>query len=544
MVKAELSYNPYVQETSIKFNGQEPRINSHVEKYQDKKLQVWIKKVPRIFRDEMNGYGFDLEFSGTELDYGELRKAFEELGISDEQVHLFHKNELETRDEKLKMIDRLLEWLEENPNWRYDYEKVRKENYELFDGDYQYIILHGRVTDTSVFDRLHISIENMMNVEEMKSTDLHNIPILYVVDSDSFENLGSDLHVLRGRKDIIPDQLFFRISPGLSEEKVVREIIDFGVANPQIVNSADDPAVMHFFELYPYTDYIRDVVKLFKDDILLIKAQLTEEARESESANRELHLQIKNLEDAIDSLKYALDKFLNPEKTDYSAGFISTKAVLINRINTWNSRKTKITSKYDANIISQEFDGVLQNYYHQFLQDMWNTLSEAANNVRVNLNNWYQTAMLDRKFEPEGIKTPNFEFNSVPPIRSDLLDLKEENYVVPKDDFLGRLFRQPSDNNAEPVLETTYYYQKWREHAVEVVNPCANMIIDDCMVETDAYFYSLSALYKSHLQELINEKESEKNHLSSQLSEDEKLLQDDNDWVVQFTDRVKAIARD
>lgn len=75
MVKAELSYNPYLQETEIRFNGQSPRINSHVEKYLDKKLQTWIHKLPYIFRDEMNGYGFELEFSGTELDYEEDRKS-------------------------------------------------------------------------------------------------------------------------------------------------------------------------------------------------------------------------------------------------------------------------------------------------------------------------------------------------------------------------------------------------------------------------------------------------------------------------------------
>ena len=39
MVKAELSYNPYLQETKIRFNGRSPRVNSLVEKYQKEKLQ-------------------------------------------------------------------------------------------------------------------------------------------------------------------------------------------------------------------------------------------------------------------------------------------------------------------------------------------------------------------------------------------------------------------------------------------------------------------------------------------------------------------------
>ena len=69
MIKADLSYNPYLNETIIHFNAKEPRINSLVEKYQDKMLQEWICKLPFIFRNEMNGYNFELDFSGTTLDY-------------------------------------------------------------------------------------------------------------------------------------------------------------------------------------------------------------------------------------------------------------------------------------------------------------------------------------------------------------------------------------------------------------------------------------------------------------------------------------------
>lgn len=75
MVKAELSYNPYLLETKIKFNNQMPRINSLVEKYQDKSLQNWISIIPQVFYDEMNGYDFELDFSGTRLDFEELRRS-------------------------------------------------------------------------------------------------------------------------------------------------------------------------------------------------------------------------------------------------------------------------------------------------------------------------------------------------------------------------------------------------------------------------------------------------------------------------------------
>lgn len=86
MIKAELNYNPYLMETQIRFNDQPPRINSLVEKYQHMNLQSWVSKIPKIFYDEMNGFYFELDFTGTQLDYEDLCNAFRKVGITDESV--------------------------------------------------------------------------------------------------------------------------------------------------------------------------------------------------------------------------------------------------------------------------------------------------------------------------------------------------------------------------------------------------------------------------------------------------------------------------
>jgi hypothetical protein len=124
------------------------------------------------------------------------------------------------------------------------------------------------------------------------------------------------------------------------------------------------------------------------------------------------------------------------------------------------------------------------------------------------------------------------------------LKLKEEEYVVPKEDFLGRFFKQNTESNPQPVLETTYYYEKWREYALSAVSPFANEVLTDCLDKINIYANELIDKYKEHLAELIVQNEAEKNELSSQLSEDEQLLQNDNDWLVQFTDTVMKIARE
>ena len=119
MVKAELVYNPYLLETEVLFDGNPPRINSLVEKYKGEKLQTWIAKVPSVFYDEMNGYYFELDFSGTELDFEELRKSFAQAGVGKDLVLLFHKGELAGRRQKLLSVEDLLKWLENNPNRRF-----------------------------------------------------------------------------------------------------------------------------------------------------------------------------------------------------------------------------------------------------------------------------------------------------------------------------------------------------------------------------------------------------------------------------------------
>ena len=542
MVKAELSYNPYLQKTEIRFNGQSPRINSHVEKYLDKKLQTWIHKLPYIFRDEMNGYDFELEFTGTRLDYEELKKSFSNAGVSDAQVHIFHKNELDERDVKLEKIDQLLNWLDETSNRRYSIKTVRSENYDLLDADYEYIILHGRVTDSSTFDALHISIENVDHLEELNDTNLHNIPILYVIDKDSVGLMKKDLRALQKRADISYDQIFFRISPSLSEEKIVREISDLGIPDPQVVQSADAPAVIKYFELFPFTDYIRDTVKLFKGQIISLREGLTAEINETKSENQEQYQQIDQLDTENACLKESLDKFINPDRTDFSTFFQSPVDDVKNKITGWRNNKTKITRPEEAVKVSREFDRYIQILYQDYLRKMHMILSRSAKTVQVQMRNWYEIANADKDFIAERIPSPDYTFDSIPQIQNELLNLKEEAYVTPKEDILGKFFKQSTDNQTESVLETTFYYAWWRTYALSKTEPYLYNIYTTCVEKLNSYFDQLASVYKEHLLTLVGEKEAAKYSLSTQLSKEELLLQNDSDWLIKFSDMVKAIA--
>ncbi len=197
MVKAELEYNPYLLETEIRFNGQKPRINSLVEKYECEALRNWIDKIPGIFYDEMNGYDFELEFSGTERDYQELKTIFESKGIGDDQVHIFHKNILDSRKEKNLKIEELLNWLANNRNSHFDFDQFKRDNDDLFEGLYPFIIINGHRLNTSAFDNTEVSVEQIDTVKELEHTALEDTPILINVTSGNYDQLASMVTTLK-----------------------------------------------------------------------------------------------------------------------------------------------------------------------------------------------------------------------------------------------------------------------------------------------------------------------------------------------------------
>ena len=120
-------------EFKAKFNGKEPHINSLVEKYNKTPLQIWINDIPHMLYDEMNGYDFDLEFIGPDLEYDDLISSFKYAGISNDDVRCIHTKSMEGRIEKLKKILGLNDWLENNTNSRFDLESFKLDNQDIFD---------------------------------------------------------------------------------------------------------------------------------------------------------------------------------------------------------------------------------------------------------------------------------------------------------------------------------------------------------------------------------------------------------------------------
>ena len=544
MVKAELVYNPYLMEINIKFNGQEPRINSLVEKYQKLPLQDWINKIPNIFYNEMNGYDFELDFSGTELDCDEVRKAFLKAGVSEEEVIVFLKNELDSRELKVENIDKLLTWLKDNPNRKFDEEEFRNSNKELFDGKYTFITVHGENADTDAVDMKDISIENIENISEIEKTNLKHTPILIFITNKSIAELPADLNMLLSHRDVTESQLFFYIENRLNYNKIKRVIIDLGIKEPEIVSDIFDEKIKKYIKIYPLTDYIFSSIKAFSKEIKGISSILDKENKESEVEGKEIHERIDIIDNSIKKLKDADGLIISRDNLEMPTKFKNLSLRLDNMIMIWRNKKTKINRVDEAAMAANDFNTDFHQYYGDFCKKMqYETLAQAAS-IRDLFISWYQSAMMNESFTDKLIFPDEFEFPVIEGQINQLMELKEEKYVEQKESIIGQLFKSNSSTDDKTsVLVTTFYYQSWREHFQNLVSPIVNEIIEKHFKLLNDYYNELADVYHNQLSLLIDRQIKLKNEVVSQLSEDEKLLQADNAWLTEFSDQLKNIER-
>lgn len=541
MIKAELNYNPYLLETSVKFNGQAPRINSLVEKFQYSSLQKWVHRIPDIFYDEMNGFDFELDFSGTERDFLEVVDAFRRKGVSENLVHVFHKNELDGRYEKSRLIDNLISWLEENENRNFDFGSFKSENADLFESSYMYIIFQGNQLSTSTVDDKDISVEYVETIDELKDTDLRNTPILLYILKGNIGVFQKNLRYFMGREDVEYAQLFFLIHPSLDAGKVERIIKDLGIAEPNIVSEVYDAAVKKYIEVYPVSEYIYSVVSLFEDITGELSEHLQAESEQCAVVNREVHARIDEYEDIICRLKEAYQKFINRDNIDIPVEWNSIENELLNDIRIWRKRKTKITDDYEAGIIANEFETDVKKYYAQFLKRIVSAASATKQDIDTVYEAWYRNAEFDTGFQISsgGYNVPEFSNEVV--IAESLKKLFEEEYVQPKEDIFGLFFKASSDAPKELVLQKTYYYQNWRDYVTEVVSSKGKNVITILFECIQKYEKDISESYIEHLSDLIEEQTQLKNQEAAKLSDEERLLQNDIDWLMKVQDQLKVI---
>ena len=539
MVNAELQHNPYLLETEVKFNGQEPKINSQIEKFENKLLADWVRDVPRMFYDEMNGYDFDLFFSGTEYDFQKLQQTFISLGVTPDQVRLIMRNELEDAEIKSNEIRDLIEWLRKNRNRQFDFDDFCDANRSLLEETFSCIVIRGK---DEVPEDLTFTLENVKSVDEIAGTNLTYVPVVFVIEAETIQLFRNDLLALLGRKDVEQNQLFFCISPAMDKEYVVRFISDLGIEEPQIISQIDDGNVATYIKNYPMVAYVGEVIRVFEDKVKTLDDHLKAKNEQSAIENAEVYEQISELEHVIEKVKVSDMRFVDLD--NYSGGnrFNDLKTELEEMIRKWKSRKTKVVGDVEIDRNSTEYEQELARYLGEFYRKAIEHFGFEKERIEREFSEIYLRQPLDSEYKLEGLEViipDNVEVNG---IKSVLLELQEERYEE-KTDFLDFFKANSSTEPKELVRVVTCYLEKWREKAIELVIPVVEQYISESQENLKGYYDELARKYHAKLSELHELKVNEKNGIASQLSEDERMLQADNDWLVVIKDQLARIER-
>lgn len=542
MINAELSYNPYLMETKIRFNKQPPRINSLVEKYQDMNLQSWINKVPKIFYDEMNGYYFELDFTGTQLDYEMLCNTFRKAGITNKIVPIVHEESLEDRITKQKRMDDLLIWLKEQPNDRFDYDAFRAENSEMFDDGYSYIYLHGRGLDEAEFENIDVSVEYVDEASELNNTDLSNIPILIYITEKTLPTLSSELDYFECRDSVSENQLFFMIGGTLDKKTTERIIRDLGVINPKIVDSPTNEAIQKYLELYPITDYIRSALTKLREIAVSISVDLDIDNQQNAVTNREVQEKIDSINAMLERLKTA-SRYLHEYPNTLSANYTDElKGELLNKVSGWRRNRTKINKTDEASVAAVEFEKTVIKWLDSFAENIKRETITKVEGIRNDFEAEYtKTQYDDFKANIPDVLIP--DMNRIKSFAPELLEMKEVHYVEAKEDLFGMFFKQRQTEEKEMVLETTYEYNTWREYVLKIVNEAATGYVTKMSRIYKEYVNEMKDKYKSHVYQAITQQMLMKLDTESHMSEDAKRLQADNDWLSTLNEKRLEIER-
>ena len=541
-IKVSIDYNPYLMEYYVLFNGKEPRINSAVEKYNMYPLQMWVNEVPRILYDEMNGYDFDLEFTGPEMDYRDLEKAFTDAGVTEEDVQCIHKKKLEPRTEKLRDIYELISWLEENPNKRLDYETFKMESPEAFENDYPIIIVGEKCPGDFVFENANVSIEVISDIKELNNITLKNTPIIFETGKLYGRSARDLLLKVIRNEDVMEEQHFFYVSPNENVDMAYRLIQDLGIKKPIVIKDMLDYRLGKFFEYYPISEHIRSFLKTMRTKIEDVKDCLNEEKEESDKINGAIIEDIAKIEEHINVVKESIAKLNDIANTNISVNWGNENDTLLQKISSWKSRKTQITNDDEAIRLSEQYEEEIKYHWNSYIENIKNITLENKEALLLECSEAYYQAIGVRDNQEVYANEQDSETYVFDDIKNELIKIKDERYEKPKEGLLNAIL-----GNTEPkeeVLVTTYPCQRWREYVTDMIIPLMNKKTGERDSELDDYCKTVVDKYVGKLTFLLKNRIKEKEEISEQLSEDIQLLQKDIDWLNEFSDRLESIERD
>lgn len=543
MVKVELKYNPYVLETKVYFNGQLPKINSQIEKFENKRLFVWSDRLLDILYSEMNGYDFDLDFSGTKADYEKIKYLIEKNHLNSE-IRLYFVNRLEEAAKKCRRFKEMITWLKRSSIEEFHFLEFWEINQEyMIENNLLYVLVDKKVADFSIED-LDVNVESIDSISQLPE-NIGFYPVLLVLDADKEAEFRQNLLALLQRKDLIADQIFILISENVNLAYYIRLINDLGLTQPQFIHSIDSPLIYDYFENYVRIDFLFKALKILETQKDMTSSKLDQKFETMKQNNREIFEKISKLDKEIADIQSAIEQFENWHLVMYKKEFKKLYVQLNETITHWKSRTKQIRNDSEAEKMTKELQGLTEKSLFEFK----NAANRLFEDKLVELMNIFSRLYKDSNIQDSFyVRSKNeliiskYEVNNF----SEKLKVLRQERLVPKEDIFGlinRIVKNEQNKIQELVPDISYDLDKFREIACNETLPIAQNLLTDIENRLQSIQLYIVDEYKTHLSTILNEKLLEKANAANQLSATEKHLQDKKDWLIEFSGQLSEIER-
>lgn len=543
MVKVELKYNPYVLETKVYFNGQLPKINSQIEKFENKRLFVWSDKLLDILYSEMNGYDFDLDFSGTKADYEKIKYLIEKNHLNSE-IRLNFVNRLEEAAKKCRRFKEMITWLKRSSIEEFHFLEFWEINQEyMIENNLLYVLVDKKVADFSIED-LDLNVESIDSISQLPE-NIGFYPVLLVLDADKEAEFRQNLLALLQRKDLIADQIFILISENVNLAYYIRLINDLGLKQPQFIHSIDSPLIYDYFENYVRIDFLFKALKILETQKDMTSSKLDQKFETMKQNNREIFEKISKLDKEIADIQLAIEQFENWHLVMYKNEFEKLYVQLNETITHWKSRTKQIRNDSEAEKMMKELQGLTEKSLFEFKNAANRLFDDKLSELMNIFSRLYKDSNIQDSFYVHSRNELIISKYEVKNFSEKLRALRQER-LVPKEDIFGiinRIVKNEQNNIQELVSDISYDLDKFREIACNETLPIAQNLLIDIENRLQSLQLYIVDEYKTHLSTILNEKLLEKANEANQLSATEKHLQDKKDWLIEFSGQLSEIER-
>lgn len=543
MVKVELKYNPYVLETKVYFNGQLPKINSQIEKFENKRLFVWSDKLLDILYSEMNGYDFDLDFSGTKADYEKIKYLIEKNHLNSE-IRLNFVNRLEEAAKKCRRFKEMITWLKRSSIEEFHFPEFWEINQEyMIENNLLYVLVDKKVADFSIED-LDVNVESIDSISQLPE-NIGFYPVLLVLDADKEAEFRQNLLALLQRKDLIADQIFILISENVNLAYYIRLINDLGLKQPQFIHSIDSPLIYDYFENYVRIDFLFKALKILETQKDMTSSKLDQKFETLKQNNREIFEKISKLDKEIADIQSAIEQFENWHLVMYKNEFEKLYVQLNETITHWKSRTKQIRNDSEAEKMMKELQDLTEKSLFEFKNAANRLFDDKLSELMNIFSRLYKDSNIQDSFYVHSRNELIISKYEVKNFSEKLRVLRQER-LVPKEDIFGlinRIVKNEQNKIQELVPDITYDLDKFREIACNETLPIAQNLLTDIENRLQSIQLYIVDEYKTHLSTILNEKLLEKANEANQLSAAEKHLQDKKDWLIEFSGQLSEIER-